>query len=333
MKRFLNRILLLLLPLGFLILYYVIMDPFRVVSRYDNYYHDTNVSLNRDFVSVNNYLNIYPKYKPNAFIFGNSRTIFYKASLWQRYYCDSLRVYHFDASGEDLYGMSGKIEWLDKRADRIEYALLMLDPDSFNVNVSKPAPLFNRPIQIDPQVSFLDQQWAFFKSFLRPKFFIAYTDWTLFKTVRPYMKEVLDMRQFDYERSTNEISYNQVDSIILVNPDHYYTEQRMDVFYPRDTTTVRYAQPLIKTEQRERLSKIKAIFDKHSTNYRVVIHPLYNLLKLDSVDMDVVVEIFGADKVYDFSGHNDWTNDYRNFYENSHYRSNISDSVLRVIYR
>ena len=47
---------------------------------------------------------------------------------------------------------------------------------------------------------------------------------------------------------------------------------------------------------------------------------------------EVITTLFGKDRVYDYSGSNDITADYHNYYELSHYRPSVSARILRDIY-
>ena len=40
----------------------------------------------------------------------------------------------------------------------------------------------------------------------------------------------------------------------------------------------------------------------------------------------------GAENVFDFSGVSEFTSDYRNYYDDSHYRPNVTREVLNVAY-
>ena len=41
----------------------------------------------------------------------------------------------------------------------------------------------------------------------------------------------------------------------------------------------------------------------------------------------------GKQNVFDFSGINFITNDYHNYYENSHYRPHVADYIMKEIYK
>ena len=70
----------------------------------------------------------------------------------------------------------------------------------------------------------------------------------------------------------------------------------------------------------------------NKTNYRIIISPLYNQIKLNNQDLDYLKQLFGKDNVFDFSGINKFTKDYNNYYESSHYRPHIAREIMQLIY-
>ena len=80
------------------------------------------------------------------------------------------------------------------------------------------------------------------------------------------------------------------------------------------------------------LQEIFDIFTKHKTNYKVIINPLYDQVKFNNQDLNYLIQLFGKDKVFDFSGVNKFTNDYKNYYETEHYRPTVANEVMKEIY-
>ena len=77
------------------------------------------------------------------------------------------------------------------------------------------------------------------------------------------------------------------------------------------------------------MQKAAAILQKHNVNYRIIISPLYEQIKLNPTDVNVLNELFGKNYVYDFSGKNELTEPVGNYYENSHYRSFIAAKLFQ----
>ncbi|HSY76839.1 MAG TPA: hypothetical protein VK890_08285, partial [Bacteroidia bacterium] len=81
------------------------------------------------------------------------------------------------------------------------------------------------------------------------------------------------------------------------------------------------------------LKEIKKIFDKHKTNYKIVISPLYSQETFNSKDLNELNELFDSSNVFDFSGKNQYTENIGNYYDNSHYKTFIGSQLLKKIYR
>jgi hypothetical protein len=89
---------------------------------------------------------------------------------------------------------------------------------------------------------------------------------------------------------------------------------------------------VIGVEQKQLLEKIKEVLAEDHTNYKIVISPLYDQLKLNTNDLNYLYLEFGRQNVYDFSGINDITRDKYTYYENSHYRPFIASRIMDSIY-
>ena len=91
-------------------------------------------------------------------------------------------------------------------------------------------------------------------------------------------------------------------------------------------------EPQIKDKTIEYLREMAGIFKHNNTNYKLVISPLYNTPKFNNTDFETLVRIFGSENVFDFSGENSITSNYRNYYERSHYRPEVGRQILEIIY-
>jgi hypothetical protein len=159
--------------------------------------------------------------------------------------------------------------------------------------------------------------------------------WTKYKITRKftpsmggYLAKGTNYQYYDPE--TNEEPRLWEDSLIAIG--NYYTQRRIKGFKGKQKggMTEEY---LNDTEKCDRLRDIRRLFDKHHTDYRIVISPLYDQMKLNTKDLQKLHNIFGPDHVFDFSGVNEWTSDFHNYYEWSHYLPEIADSIMAYVYR
>ncbi|MGN6616759.1 MAG: hypothetical protein ACTHJ5_06240 [Ilyomonas sp.] len=333
MKRFLIRLSLFCLPLFVLIAIYVCTDPFKVIYHYDAYYQSGKpmyVELNRDYVSMETFRNNYSKYHYDSYILGNSRSRAYKVEDWCRH-INSQNCFCFDANGEGLFGVAKKLEYLKKTGATIKNAMIIIDDDLLSKTGNQQGPLYIKHPLLSGQSS-VAFQFEFLKAYFDTKFLKAYLDFKFSHKVKDYMEKghLIDNIPITYNIAHNELRVDTIEQIIKINPEQYY-KPRMQIFYKRDSLTQESAA-IIKREQLKLLRQIKAIFKAENTNYRIVISPGYDQLKFNSVDLQLLKKIFGAENVFDFSGKNKITENVYNFYEIYHYRPHVATYIMDSIY-
>lgn len=339
MKPFLKRLLQFLLPIFVLFmisfLSYLILDPFKVVKKYDTFYEPdekTRVGLNKDYVSTMTFIANSANYNYDSFIFGNSRSIFYRVEDWEKHLPNNATCFHFDASGESLWAMNKKFDFLQKKEVPISNALILFDYSTLIQISERDGHLFKISPPLVEEKNWFDFQLTYYKTFLTPKFLFAFLDYKISKKVKPYMKthKLIGDEPIDYLVRNNEIQLNYIEKLIEEN--RFYTDERMQVFYQRDSLNEAVSPVAIKELQKEILQNIKEVLHRNRTNYRIIISPLYDQQKLNPEDLNYLQDVFGSENVFDFSGKNKITNDYKNYYENSHYRPHVAKMIMDSIY-
>lgn len=341
MKKFLINLFVFFVPVvigitGLLSLY-IVLDPFQILYDYNAYFtKDEVVKLgkNKDFISTTTFVkNITErKFTYNSFIFGNSRSIFYEISDWKKYIGQEARCYHFDASGEGIFAIGKKIEFVKKMGQPLDRVLLILDQKT--LQQSQPASgnhlFLMTPVLLDYK-NILSFHFTFLRTYLNPKFLLAYYDYKIFGKLRTYMIDwkVFETKPVVYDVKTNEVRYEIFEKQVAEN--QFYTPELVKIFYKRDSKQ-QYGKIVIKAPQKKILNKIKALFDADDTEYKIVINPLYDQIKLNPQDLDYLRKLFGKENVFDYSGINDITDDYKNYYETSHYRPVVTKRILKEIY-
>jgi len=333
MKRFLARIVkfsaILTIPLLIIACVYMYYDPFRIVKQYNDYSYSP-FTLNRDFVSTEMFRKNNQKYQYNSFLFGSSRTIAYHLSSWQKYLPAGSKPYSFDASGETFWGINKKLKYLNNSGAKLDNVLIILCHDvSFSsMDNSKGHLLIKSPVTSGE--SALTYHLTFFKAFLSPLFLKNFIVYKFTGKYDPSMEGYVEHRKILYDTITNQAKILSQDAELAANPDAFYNKRRK-LFYARKgehTDSV----GMIKKDHIILLREVAEILKKHHTKYKVVISPLYDQIKFNPTDIKILKETFG-NNLYNFSGSNSFTDSYRNFYENSHYRPMIGDSILKIIYK
>lgn len=339
MLQFIRNILkfssVILIPALFLLLLYALLDPFKVLGSYENFYpgnEKARVGLDRDYVSTTTLIQNSKDIQYDSFIFGNSRSLFYQIDDWKPFLETDANCFHFDASGETIWALHKKVQFLDKKGYALKNALLVLDHATLIQDTQREGHLSVISPQLVGYSNLIQFHATFFQVFLDPDFLFAYSDYLITGKVKPYMKKkhLLSDTPSNYNVKLNEIRYDHFEKMIREN--RYYTPERMERFYERDTSLQPCYEQSILENQKKMLIDIASILEKHNTKTKVVISPLYDQYKLNTDDVTFLISLFGSDNVHDFSGVNDITNDYHNYYESSHYRPHVARYILDTIY-
>ncbi len=336
MAKIILKLFLVTSPVLFVLAIYFYNDPFKVLYHYNSYYPKDGiqpVTLNKDFVSTETFINGYPEYQYDSYIFGNSRSMFYAIADWSKH-INSDKCFHYDASDEGLYGIEKKFRFLNNRGVKIKNALIILDHSVYQYYATKndvESHLFVKHPLLSGQSRYRFQV-GFLKAFCSKDFLLNYITVLFTHNITPTMVDngIFNKTEAHYEVSTNEISFRNYESLIARNKDSFYLP-RMRLFYKRNSIQ-QYASKTLTDDQKMLFASIKKILDENRTIYRIIINPLYDQEKIDSSDLKVLKNIFGATNVYDFSGINDITNNIYNYYENSHYRPFIAAMIMDSIY-
>ncbi|MDR0872764.1 MAG: hypothetical protein LBN27_04770 [Prevotellaceae bacterium] len=335
MNRFIKKAVLFFAPLTLLFasitVCYFILDPFRVLYTYDFNNERPIAQLNGDFVSTEMFLKMNPKYHYNSFIFGSSRTLAYLPDHWKDYLSNNYSIFRFNAPGENIYGIYTKIKYLDNNNIPIKNALIILCRNCSFSDKNYTGHLL-RKHPLTSQENRLFFQLEFFKVFFNRDFLMCYFDMLINKQYKSYMENYLNDSRFEVgcpdDNSTNTMLLTGREKMIMDNPKKYYA----DLKFPQRTGEKNDSVSRINEKQKMMLYEIKKILDKHNTEYRVVISPLYEQIKLNPKDKKILDDCFG-ENMYDFSGKNKFSEDRINFYEWSHYRPLVGDSIMSEIYR
>ena len=330
MRRFFKYLLLFSAPIVILALIYIWVDPFKVIYHYDPFYTGKEyVGINRAYGSTMTYLNQREKYHYNSFIFGNSRSLFYQTDEWMKYLPEESSCFHFDASSGYIKGIRDKVKFIDKQGDTIKNALIVVDNQILS-SKGYDGFLYISPPIIDDDKTEVGFQIANFQAFLNPQFIVAMTDYSFFHEIRPYMKNlIVNKSNIDYLPIPNEERSRLSEE--KISKGIFYDEIKMKVFKDAQFPDSIYPDS-IKPDYIGYLRDIKDIFNRHKTNYRIVISPIYDQIKINPVAFQQLCDIFNNNMVFDFSGVNKWTKDYHNYYEESHYRPHVAAEILNIIY-
>lgn len=329
MKRFIKYCFLFSLPFLFFIVGYIVVDPFKVIRHYNLYYtSDDCIGINRGYVSTMHYINHKDVCHYDSFIFGNSRSLAFHGKEWKKYLPESTVCYHFDESGGSVGGILYKIVFINK-VGCLKNVLLVVDYQLL-ANNEQIGHLFSLPPVLNNNSGALKFHWENFTAFYDMNFLRAFVDFKLWHKYKQYMGWLITdpQKRTIYNPVNNELYSVSEESI---ERDEYFDDEHIKVFEGKQFPDS-IAKIVINEERLEMLKSIKDVFVQQNTNYKIVISPLYDQVKLNPCDLQVLIDIFGQDNVFDFSGVNQWNVDFHNYYEDSHYRPCVANEIMEIVY-
>jgi hypothetical protein len=312
-----------------LLITYIYYDPFKVIRKYRDYSYP-HVITNRDYISTEVFLRNNEKYHYNSFIFGSSRTMAFKTNSWLHYLPSGAVPFMFDASAETAYGIDIKLRFLDSMHVNLNNVILVFCRDvTFKTADNSTEHLYTKHPILSGQSEFAFQS-TFFKAYMSSPFIGYFYDYTWTGKYKSYMTGYLENRKIRYDTVTNEMKILDQEKEITETPDAYYAK-RSKIFYTR----VRERTDSVERIQKPHLlllMDIKRILEKNNTNYKIILSPLYEQVKFNPKDLEILESVFPG-HVYDFSGKNTFTDKVTNYYESAHFRPVVGDSILSIIYK
>ena len=169
------------------------------------------------------------------------------------------------------------------------------------------------------------------KDYFDLKFLKNYFQYLITHKYVPSMKGYIEPRNISIDAITNDEWIVDYEEELTRNPGRYY-EERKKIFKDR-VPIIASSGAKITEKHIAMLADINAIFKKHNTNFRIVISPLWNQREFNKNDLMILQGIFGKEFIYDFSGKNDFTCCKEHYYETSHYRTIVGESIMSILYR
>lgn len=328
---FTRQSLLFSIPLWCLLAAYAIIDPFRVMRSYDDISAGLFIMLNKEHAGTEIYTQHAAERRYDAFLLGTSRTLAFRIADWRDHLPEGASPFVFDANKETLYGLSRKVAFLDESGAAIRDVLIVICLDgTFKPMTNSTGQLYIKDPQISGESGFRFQK-TFLESWLAELYFVKYLDYALFRTYRPYMKEVLTLNGNNLIDPVTAERVMPIEQKIQADPDAFYTARRT-LFVRRDTLPPPPHAPLITKEHLTAMLGMRRVFAKHGTRYHLVISPLYDQRAIAPRDLHLLRTVFGAERVHDRSGVNTITANERNYIETSHYRAHVGRAIMDELY-
>lgn len=333
MKRFLLKLLVVLTPIWVIIGVYIVMDPFRVLRDYKDYYDGGkyDIWINHNMATIRTLKNITDStgYRLfDSFIIGDSRATNFLAEDFKKYLPEGSHVYHLDAYADVIETIYDKISYIDQHGYHIRHVLMPVnhimtshtDPIPGYRFISPPEAGHNKvKFHIETLRAYLDPR--FMDIFLIYKFYKheitePIPDWYSQPGLLDYDYHINQLVEVDAERrilSGTLITQHQADSLDAV----------------RDSLQNSFAPETITPTSQERLKQIAKIFNRHNTDYKIVIIPLRLGIKYSLNDELKLKEIFGAENVIRLDTIRYPIN---YFYDDRHLSNALTRDILKRVY-
>ena len=333
MKKFILKLFYFSIPILVLLIIvtilYVKRDIYQDFAPFQNDKMRYRVHLIGD-ISTKKFLISTTKY--NSFIFGSSRSISLYACYMQQKIKNSI-FFHYNNWGETVGGIDARLNLIDALGYEIDNVVIYFDTDHtfFEEGKCKRGDHY-----LLTNTNKYLYYFFHFKNFMPPQLNLE-----KIKILLNYKADYFFQPNSEADLLTNDAHHICTDDILANYGNSTLDSSQIreidalvesGFFYEREKTT-QYKEIQISDSEKKMLQNIKAIFQKHNTNYYIIISPIYDQLKFNVADMNTIKEIFG-NRVYDFSGINSYTNNvYNYFHDREHYRNYISKFMIDSIFQ
>lgn len=330
MKRFVYTILLFVtIPLILLAGIYLWTDPFRCIHAFD--INDVDAT-NREYLSTELFLRNEPTYHYNSFIFSSSRGGGMNTYQWKQYLSEGAQPFLFQAWSETLTGVEMKMEYLSTHDVPIDNALLLFDiPGTFKKEQLPSEALTMKHYLFTGKSKFIYNVMQYFNFIQKPSLWV-----NSFKD-RLHHKRVAyesDLVTNDWERK-KLFSYTELPEQDSLKGCSDMTRKAFLAKWEHSDKKVVISEPLINVRFENQLRHIKSILDSKHTDYHIIITPApcYTNPAINQADMEILQNVFGIERVHNYSEKNEWTEDYNNFSDPGHFGLRVGYMIIEDIYK
>lgn len=321
------KTILFLLPFLVALVFYIVLDPFMVLHHYDDYDH-SYVCQNEGAVGWYKYKMYRDKMHYDSFIMGNSCTMAFRGETWKKYIHGV--PFRFFGNSESLPDLYLKLAALDKQpGQRIRNLLLIVDYSTFANDRFQDDCMRLMPPEVS-HVSFFSYHCTFLQGFYYPNFFVPFMEYYLTGRFKKSMKGVINSHGMAHEGFYNN-AVNPHEQEIAKVGENYWKELRQKLMNSKVKWNFEKKDAAGKF-QLMYMHMIDSITKKQHTNVKIIISPNPQHSMLNHVTVAHLRRIFGSGNVFDFSRMDLFYSNIHHFYDVSHYRYELGERMLGVIY-
>jgi hypothetical protein len=154
----------------------------------------------------------------------------------------------------------------------------------------------------------LSFQFEFVKAFFDRKFYFGYSTYKFFKIYNGTKQYHI----WGYTAKNNELNDVFTEQLIKKDSINYY--KNVKPLFKKPPVKQHFSDQIVGKNQRLLLQKMAEILSKKHTNFKIIITPHSDQIKIANSDLKKLEKIFKKKNVYDFSGKNWITNNIHNYY-------------------
>ena len=317
------------LPILLLFAIYLYTDPFCTIRDFDL----SNVDdTNREYQSMELFLRNKDKYAYDSFVFASSRGSSINTYTWKMYLPDEAQPYLFQSWSETLTGIELKIQYLYENNIPIRNALVLIDiPGTFVENQLSHESLTLKHYLFTGQPRWMYNGIHFCNYIQKASLWVESIKKSIGQVSYPLMSDTI---------TNDTYAKNKLDYMFLPEQDSMKSttnEVRQNFSLRIANKSIDDAQMsprLINSKFISQLRNIKYIFEQNKTNYQIIIAPgfCYTTQYINSEDLILLKDIFGENRVHDYSIPNELNMDYNNFIDPGHFDLHTGFIMLQEIY-
>lgn len=318
------------IPVLFLLGIYLLTDPFKTLKPFSLQYFD---NTNRDYLSTELFLKNYPIFRYDSFIFGSSKAGCLNTYHWLKYLPENSRQFMLQAWSETLTGIEQKISYIDEIDGDIKNAIILIDiPGTFSERQLPTEALTIKNYKFSGQSKLSYQTLLFWNFMQKPSLWFTSAK-SKIKGSNIYVG--FDTISNDWFGNNSRVDINvQPVKDCLSNCSALSRKMFLSEASMKTDADLRESQVLISDAFKEQLLRIKSVFEKHGTDYRIIVSPdyCYSFPSINKQDLTVLQEIFGKQFVFNFSGKNELTENCYNFADPNHFGQSVGWQIIEDVY-
>lgn len=297
-------------------------DPFGIF-----YNNECLAETSEDVIETRAYLKTWQTEKYSSFIFGNSRANGFSEDVWRKHIGQET-IFKYNSPGESVLNIKKKLALILSKQS-IKNALILID-DGILENTNNRHRFYQGPVYnhtpITSNISYINFYGNYIKYYFDNFFFLKHIYYKLTSNYKNSWMKNAFKDPSSIKETIKPLTYESLqDSLIETNFLLYKQKFKPDYsFFKKKIKTVSFEDSL-------HLIEIKKLLEESKVDYKIIIPPDFNKLKIEPA-MYVTLESIFSTYLFDFSGISRISTDSTLNYENLHFTKKAGAILLDSIY-